>query len=72
MAGPEFEELQGHDLVMHRAIYGTRSVGTCWLDKLFDIVQQMEFKPSKADPDIWMKLSKDVPTMNILLSMWMI
>ena len=42
VAGPEFEELQGHVLVVHK-----------------DILQQMDFKPSKADPDIWMKLSKD-------------
>ena len=27
--------------------------------KCFDILHQMDFKPSEADPDIWMKLSKD-------------
>ena len=59
VAGPEFEELQGHVLVMHKALYGTRSGGTCWHDKLFDFLQQMDFTPSKADPDLWMKLSKD-------------
>ena len=51
-AHPEFEELQGHVLVVHKALYGTRSGGACWYDKLFDILQQMDFKPSKADPDI--------------------
>ena len=59
VGGPEFEELQGHGLVMHKALYGTRSGGACWHDKLFDILHQIGFKPSKADPDIWMKLSKD-------------
>ena len=29
VAGPEFEELQGHVLVVHKALYGTRSGGTC-------------------------------------------
>ena len=29
VAGPEFEELQGHVLVMHKALYGTRSGGAC-------------------------------------------
>ena len=29
LGGPEFEELQGHVLVMHKAIYGTRSGGAC-------------------------------------------
>ena len=28
-------------------------------DKVFDILQQMDFKLSKADPDIWMRSSKD-------------
>ena len=59
VAGPEFEELQGHVLVMHKALYDTRSGGACWHDKHLDILQQMDFKPTKVDPDIWMKLSKD-------------
>ena len=37
MGGPEFEELQGHVLVMYKALYGTRSGGACWHDKFFDI-----------------------------------
>ena len=59
VAGPEFEELQGHVLVMYKALYGTRSGGACWHDRLFDILQQMDFKPSKVDPDIWMRSSID-------------
>ena len=51
--------LQGHVLVMYKALYGTRSGGACWNDKLFDILQQMDFKPSKADLDIWLRASKD-------------
>ena len=59
VGGPEFEELQGYVLAMHKALYGTRSGGACWHDKQFDILHQIGFKPSKADPDIWMKSSKD-------------
>ena len=59
VGGPEFEALQGHVLVMYKALYGTRSGGACWHDKFFDILHDMGFKPSKADPDIWMKSSKD-------------
>ena len=44
---------------MYKALYGTRSGGACWHDKFFDILHDMGFKPSKADPDIWMKSSKD-------------
>ena len=44
---------------MYKALYGSRSGGACWHGKTFDILQQMDFKPSKADPDIWMRSSKD-------------
>ena len=59
VAGPEVEELQGHVLVMYKALCATRSGGACWHDKLFHILQQMDFKCSKVDPDIWMRSSKD-------------
>ena len=55
MAGPELKELQGHLLIMVKALYGTRSGGARWHDRLFDILQEMKFKPSKADPDVWMR-----------------
>ena len=55
MAGPEFKELQGHLLIMVKALYGTRSGGARWHDRLFDILQELMFKPSKADPDVWMR-----------------
>ena len=30
-----------------------------WHDKFFDILHQMNFKPSRTDPNTWMKYSKD-------------
>ena len=38
-----------------KALYGTRSGGARWHDRLFDILQELKFKPSKADPDVWMR-----------------
>ena len=55
IAGPEFKELQGHLLIMIKALHGTRSGGARWHDRLFDILQELRFKPSKADPDVWMR-----------------
>ena len=55
IAGPEFKELQGHLLIMVKALYGTCSGGARWHDRLFDILQELKFKPSKADPDVWMR-----------------
>ena len=55
IAGPEFKELQGHLLIMIKALYRTRSGGARWHDRLFDILQELNFKSSKADPDVWMR-----------------
>ena len=55
IAGPEFKEQQGHLLIMIKALYGTRSVGARWHDRLFHILQELKFKPSKAGPDVWMR-----------------
>ena len=55
IAGPEFKELQVHILIMVKALYRTRSGGARWHDRLFDILQELKFKPSKADPDVWMR-----------------
>ena len=55
IAGPEFKELQGHPLIMVKALHGTHSGGARWHDRLFDILQELKFKPSKADPDVWMR-----------------
>ena len=40
---------------MIKALYGTHSGGAMWHDRLFDILQELKFKPSKADPDVWMR-----------------
>ena len=55
IAGPEFKELQGHPLIMIKALHGTHSGGARWHDRLFDILQELKFEPSKADPDVWMR-----------------
>ena len=55
IAGPEFKELQRHLLIMIKALHGTHSGGARWHDRLFDILQELKLKPSKADPDAWMR-----------------
>ena len=53
IVGPEFKELQGHLLIMIKTLHGTCSGGARWHDRLFDILQELKFKPSKADHDVW-------------------
>ena len=55
VAGPEFGELEGHILVINKALYGLRSSGVRWSETLHDTLKKMGFKRSKADPDVWMR-----------------
>ena len=55
IVGPEFKELQVHLLIMIKTLHGTCSGRTRLHDRLFDILQELKFKPSKADPDVWMR-----------------
>ena len=45
--------------IIYKALYGTRTEGACWHDKLFHTFHHMGFQPSKAEPDIWMKPTDD-------------
>ena len=55
IAGPEFGDLQGHTMIIVKALYGLRTSGARWHNSLFDALTIMGFQPSRADPDIWMK-----------------
>ena len=50
VAGPEFEELEGHILVIYKALYGRKSSGLRWSQKIHDIMLDMGFSLFKADP----------------------
>ena len=54
-AGPEFGERAGHFLVIQKALYGLKSSGLRWHERLADVLCNVEFFPSKAENDIWMK-----------------
>ena len=55
VAGPEFEELAGHILVIRKALYGLRTSGARWHERFADCLRDLGFAPSKADPDVWMR-----------------
>jgi Reverse transcriptase (RNA-dependent DNA polymerase) len=55
IAGPEFGELEGHILVIHKALYGLRSSGARWHDKFADCLRDQGFQQCKAEPDIWLR-----------------
>ena len=60
VAGPEFGALKGHLLLIHKALYGLRSSGARWHDKLSDVLRKEGFIPCKAEPDIWMRQNGDI------------
>ena len=58
VAGPEFEELEGHILVIDKALYGLKSSGLRWSQKIHDIMLDMGFSPCKAAPCVWLRKAK--------------
>ena len=60
IAGPEFAELEGHILIVNKALYGLRSSGARWHDKFADCMRELDFYPCKAEPDIWMRKNGDI------------
>ena len=56
IAGPEFgPKLQGKVLVMNKSIYGLRSASASFHEHCARVLHKIGFKPSHADPDLWMK-----------------
>ena len=54
-AGPEFGKLKGHTLIIVKALYGLRTSGLRWHERLADCLTTMKFFPCKMEPDIWMR-----------------
>ena len=53
-AGPEFKDLEGHTLIIVKALYGLRSSGARFYEALANTLRKEGFIPSKVDPDLWM------------------
>jgi hypothetical protein len=59
IAGPEFGDLEGHMLIIYKALYGLCSSGLRWHECFSACLQDMGFFPCKAKPDIWMRRVND-------------
>ena len=51
-AGPEFKELEGHNLVIVKALYGLMSSDARFHEVLGITLRKEGFVPSKVDPDL--------------------
>ena len=47
VAGPEFEELERHILAIYKALYGLKSSGLRWSQKIHDIMLDIGFSPDR-------------------------
>ena len=54
IAGPEFGKLEGCIFIIVKALYGLRTSGSRWHDRLYNVLLEQGFIPSKNEPDIWL------------------
>ena len=57
-AGPEFGVLEGHLLIVYKALYGLRLSGKQSGDYLSDCLRDLGFSQSLAEPQIFMRLNE--------------
>ncbi len=55
IAGPEFGAAEGKPLIIDKGLYGLRSSSARFHEHLATKLRKMKYKPSFADPDLWMK-----------------
>ena len=53
-AGPKFGSNEGKLFIVERALYGLKSAGASFRQYLAVKIYDLVFKPSAADPDVWM------------------
>ena len=52
-AGPEFGSEHDQPMIIRKALYGLKSSGAAFWAHLAETLHDIGFKPTKADPDIW-------------------
>ena len=55
IAEPKLGELEGHILLISKALYGLRTSGARWAERFADVLIRMGWKQSKVDSAIQMK-----------------
>ncbi len=55
LAGPEFGSEAGQNMIVRKALYGLKSSGAAFRAHLADTLNAMDYRPSYADPDVWLR-----------------
>eukprot|EP00957_Ditylum_brightwellii_P149520 11386299-Ditylum_brightwellii.AAC.1 len=58
----EFQDYghEGHLMLIVKALYGLKTSGARFHEKISETMYQLGFMPSKADSDVWTKNCKDL------------
>ena len=56
-AGPEFGSECGQPMIIKKELYGLKSSGMAFRAHLAETLRDIGFKPTKADPDVWIHLA---------------
>ena len=55
VAGAEFGSDAGKTMIIKKALYGLKSSGAAFHSMLAGVLWDLQFRPSKGDPDVWLK-----------------
>ena len=55
--GPEFGSESGCIMIVVRALYGLKSSGAAFRALLAETLYDLDYLPTKADPDVWIRLA---------------
>jgi len=55
IAGPEFQSKPGKIMIIKMALYELKSSGADFRSKLAGVIWELGYRPTKADPDIWLR-----------------
>ena len=60
IAGPEFGSEEGSTMIVKMALYGLKSSGAAFRSKLANVIYDLEYRPSMADPDVWIVVMRTI------------
>ena len=58
VAGPEFGAKKDCTIIIKKALYGLSTSSRQWNTTLGDSIRTLGFTPTRADPDLWIKLNE--------------
>ena len=59
IAGLEFRDLEDHILIIQKILYGLRTLGLRWYERLANCLRDADFILCKIEPNIWIRKVED-------------